>query len=144
MGRVEVADQIILIFAALLLGMLTGFLFDIYRRLRNTFSPGPFLTALGDLCFWGVITTVTFYSLYQINFGQVRGYFILNILVGLFIYISFFSPFVIRCFVIIQAFVNGMIQDFIALINRLKRLRLFALPIRIIKDARHYFDIKKR
>ena len=95
----EIEPQVALIVVALLLGIFTGFLFDIYRRIRNVLSPGPIMTALGDLFFWGVITGVTFYSLFKVNAGQVRGYLFVGMAIGLLLYVLYLSDNLIKIFV---------------------------------------------
>lgn len=145
MSTAEIGEQAALLAVSLLLGFLTGLIFDIYRRARNLFSPGPFLTALGDLCFWGVITVITFCSLFKINFGQVRGYLFLGLAVGLFLYITFFSSYVIRGFLLFDIFVKNQRSKVSYFDNRLRRLKVFKLPCRIYDDARRiYSKIKKK
>ena len=96
----DIKPQVVLLTTAFIIGLVTGFLFDIYRRLRNLFSPGPFMTALGDLCFWGIITVITFASYLKISLGQVRGYvflvsqldcyYIFTLLVIMLLYFSYY------------------------------------------------------
>lgn len=141
----DVRPQLTLLIVALLIGVFAGLLFDIYRRIRNRVSPGPFFTALGDLCFWGIITWITFSSLLRINFGQVRGYVFLGIIIGLFFYMLFFSSGVIWIFVLLENYFKRGKEKLFSLRRRFTRLKVFTLPKRIVRDARRiYFKIKKR
>jgi spore cortex biosynthesis protein YabQ len=137
-------SQLLLMIVAIVLGLLTGFLFDIYRRIRNAISPGLIITALGDLCFWVIITFITFYSLLKINFGQVRGYLFFGLAVGLYIYFCIFSPFVIKGFVLLSIFIEDRVDSIIYYKNRVKKLRFFSLPKRIIDEVKRINSKIKR
>ena len=106
MGLWQIQPQIMLLMASLIIGLVTGLLFDIYRRIRNLVSPGPYLTALGDLCFWCLISVITFTSLLAISSGQVRGYVFIGIAAGLAFYIHFISRYVIWLFVVLDIYVG--------------------------------------
>jgi spore cortex biosynthesis protein YabQ len=141
----ELEPQVALVVASLILGLFTGFVFDIYRRIRNVLSPGPIMTALGDLFFWGVISGVTFYSLFKVNFGLVRGYLFLGMSFGLIIYILYLSEFVIKVFVYIDIYERKLVRRLLGLINIVSQLWFVKLPGRIYKDARRiYLKIKNR
>ena len=105
MGLWQIQPQIMLLMASLIIGLVTGLLFDIYRRIRNLVSPGPYLTALGDLCFWCLISVITFTSLLAISSGQVRGYVFIGIAAGLAFYIHFISRYV-WLFVVLDIYVG--------------------------------------
>jgi len=108
MGLWQIQPQIVLLMASLIIGLVTGFLFDIYRRIRNLISPGPYLTALGDLCFWLLIAAITFATLLTLSSGQVRGYVFLGIAAGLAFYMHFISSFVIWVFVVLDTYVESL------------------------------------
>jgi spore cortex biosynthesis protein YabQ len=141
----EIESQVALVAASLILGFFTGLVFDIYRRIRNVLSPGPIMTALGDLFFWGFITGVTFYSLFKLNSGQVRGYLFLGMAFGLLIYILYLSEFVIKAFVYTDIYERKAIRSFFGLTKFVNQFWVFKLPSRIYSDARRiYLKIKKR
>jgi len=141
----DIKPQLIFLLVALTLGIITGLLFDLYRRMRNLVSPGPFLTALGDLCFWSIITAITFSSLLKVNFGQVRGYVFLGLAVGLTFYLLVISSYVIHVFVVIELHFRNFVHRFLCIINKFGKLKIIQLPKRIIKDARRIFSkIKKK
>lgn len=141
----EIKSQIILMAIALSLGNVAGFLFDIYRRLRNLLSPGPITTFIGDLAFWMIMTMISFLTLIQINSGQVRGYIFLGIVLGLGFYWKYLSNYVISSFVYINIFTRYSYGKIAEKALDLKKLKIFALPKRILEDAqRIYRKIKQR
>lgn len=133
------SEQAVLLAAALLLGLFAGLLFDIYRRIRNLIAPGPVLTALGDLAFWGIITVVTFLSLFRLNSGEVRGYLFLGLAVGLMFYMSFISRYVIAVFLFFDILTRRAIKRTAYSLGQLKKLKIFTLPARVWTDARRIF-----
>lgn len=140
MGLWQIQPQIILILTSLIIGLVTGLLFDIYRRLRNLISPGPYLTALGDLCFWGLIAVITFTSLFSISSGQIRGYVFFAIGAGLAFYLRFISPYVIWFFVIMDTYIEMGFMKICKLTDKIKRLTPVKLIGRIWEDARRIFS----
>lgn len=145
MSFYENSQQAILLLISLALGFLAGFIFDIYRRLRSFSTPGPILTAFGDLVFWAVMAVVTFYTLFTFNSGEVRGYLFLGFAIGLLGYVSFLSHHVIAGFVIFDIFIRKNLRRISYVFFRFKKLPVFALPRRVYTDARRiFFKIKNR
>ncbi|HHX24560.1 MAG: spore cortex biosynthesis protein YabQ [Tepidanaerobacteraceae bacterium] len=136
----DIKPQVVLLTTAFIIGLVTGFLFDIYRRLRNLFSPGPFMTALGDLCFWAIITVITFASYLKISLGQVRGYVFFGIAAGLLLYLYLISHYVIVFFVLLDNFSIRAFRKIKFMVIRTKRLKMFSLPKRIWTDFRRMFS----
>jgi spore cortex biosynthesis protein YabQ len=134
-GLWQIQPQIMLLMASLIIGLVTGLLFDIYRRIRNLVSPGPYLTALGDLCFWCLISVITFTSLLAISSGQVRGYVFIGIAAGLAFYIHFISRYVIWLFVVLDIYVGICFAKISKFIGKVKRLTPVRLIQRIWQDA---------
>jgi len=139
------SEQAALLVTALILGLFAGLLFDIYRRIRNLIAPGLVLTALGDLAFWGIITVVTFLSLFRLNSGEVRGYLFLGLAVGLAFYMSFISRYVIAVFLFFDILARRNIKKAAYSLGQLKKLAVFTLPARICADAgRIFFKIRSK
>lgn len=130
---------------AIILGFVIGLLFDIYRRFRNIISPGPLATFVGDLGFWAIVTIITFYSLLKVNFAQIRGYLFAGLAVGLIIYFHYISRHVIFNLVRINILFKKGVYRLCELINKIRKLKIFSLPHRIIEDAKRiYSKIRKR
>jgi len=140
---IETGAQLKLLLVSLLLGICTGFIFDIYRRIRSFLSPGPILTALGDLCFWGLITLITFYSLFQVNFGEVRGYVFLAIGFGLLFYLISLSKYVVKVFVLYDIFVRNQIKKLLRTVKAVKTPKVLRLVKRVFEDMRR-ISVKRK
>lgn len=141
----EIQAQVLLLATAISLGFLIGFLFDMYRRLRNITSPGPLATFIGDLGFWLIVTVVAFYLLYKVNFVQVRGYFFLGLGTGLIFYFHFISRHIIHAFVRLNLFCQQKIYKLRCLWHQIKKCKIFFLFNRIFDDAKRiYSKIKRR
>ncbi|ADL06898.1 spore cortex biosynthesis protein YabQ [Thermosediminibacter oceani] len=144
MNTVEVDTQLIFLAGALASGAVAGLAFDVYRRLRNYWRPGPFLTALGDLAYWALTAAITFYVTYRINYGQVRGYLFLGFGVGLLLYITAVSPRVIRIFLILERTFSKIFILPGKVFRRITGFKAVRLVKRILSDARRVFSkIKK-
>jgi len=144
MGLWQIQPQIVLLMASLIIGLVTGFLFDIYRRIRNLISPGPYLTALGDLCFWLLIAAITFATLLTLSSGQVRGYVFLGIAAGLAFYMHFISSFVIWVFVVLDTYVGILILKVSRVSSKVKRLAAVRLIQRMWQDTRRILSKTRR
>ena len=144
MGLWQLQPQIMLLTASLVTGLLTGLLFDIYRRIRNLVSPGPYLTALGDLCFWILISAITFASLFNISSGQVRGYVFASIAAGLAFYMHFISRYVIYFFVVLHNYFGIGFLKISKSIGRVKRLKSVRLMRRLWQDTRRILSKIRR
>ncbi len=140
----EIRPQVILMMTSLIIGLVTGLLFDIYRRIRNLLSPGRYLTVFGDLCFWAIITIITFTSLLNVSSGQVRGYIFLGIVAGLSFYLRFISRYVIYFFVELDILASIIFRKMLSSINRIYKCKLFRIVGRIYSDARRIFLKTKR
>jgi spore cortex biosynthesis protein YabQ len=97
-------------------GMLIGLLFDGYRVLRGIMTPKMLITDLGDLLFWLIATMLVFCTLIFINWGEVRVYIFIGLMIGFVLYMRLFSRYVLCLLVILwdygqkgAAFLNTII-----------------------------------
>jgi len=132
MGLLPIQPQFMLLMSSLILGLVTGLIFDIYRRIRNLVSPGPYLTALGDLCFWLLIAAITFVSLFTLSSGQVRGYVFIGIAAGLAFYMHFISPYVIWFFVVLNNYAGILFLKVSKKVSKLVGKAKRFMPVRLI------------
>lgn len=75
-------------------GLVTGFIYDIYRTIRYLSKPKKIITYLGDLIFWMIAASIFIFTLIKSNWGEIRGYIFLAFFLGNFIYIRVFSPYI--------------------------------------------------
>lgn len=81
-----------------LTGGALGAVFDLYRVVRYFSRPGRWLTALGDILYWTMVTGVIFGLLSVAVNGELRFYFFLFLLFGLGIYYCWFSRTLLRVY----------------------------------------------
>lgn len=94
-------------------GLLVGLLFDGYRVLRGILNPKTLFTDVGDLIFWVVSTMVVFTALLLTNWGEVRVYVFLGLIIGFSVYVKLLSRHI--TYVLIKTWrVSGMMYRWIA------------------------------
>lgn len=129
-------------------GLIAGIVYDIYRTIRYLSKPSKFVSYLGDLIFWTIITSIFFYILIKINWGEIRGFIILGFFIGAFIYIKLFSKFIFPFCTKVGASINKIINMVFSVIlypfklfknkssSTLKKIK--KVPIEVIRDIKRY------
>ncbi|MFO7152701.1 MAG: spore cortex biosynthesis protein YabQ [Bacillota bacterium] len=143
MNIADVDVQLLFLVGALSSGVIAGLFFDIYRRMRRFLRPGFLLTALGDLAYWALMALMTFYIIYKINYGQVRGYLFLGFAIGLLVYSSAVSPYFIRISIRCEKIFLETVRFPKKIITRLMRWKLVRLAKRIAEEARRFMTKRK-
>lgn len=143
MNIADVDVQLLFLVGALSSGVIAGLFFDIYRRMRRFLRPGFLLTALGDLAYWTLMALMTFYIIYKINYGQVRGYLFLGFAIGLLVYSSAVSPYFIRISIRYEKIFLEAVRFPKKIITRLMRWKLVRLAKRIAEEARRFMTKRK-
>jgi len=77
-------------------GLIIGFVYNIYKVLRNILKVKKFLSDIGDILFWTVSTIIIIYFLYLSNYIEIRFYVFLGFMTGILIYNYLFSEFVTK------------------------------------------------
>lgn len=90
-----------------LTGIAVGLVLDIYRGIRIEFRPGPILTAIGDLAFWGMATAVVFLGLLFATWGEVRLYCVLGLTCGLVLYRAMAASVILSLVTSVAKFLHG-------------------------------------
>ncbi|NLJ75506.1 MAG: hypothetical protein GX331_11035 [Firmicutes bacterium] len=70
----------------ILAGVSLGFLFDVYRVIRGILRPGIISTALLDLFFWALLAPILAVYLLLANWGELRGYVLIGLILGFLFY----------------------------------------------------------
>ena len=132
-------------------GIIAGFIYDIYRTIRYFSKPSKFITYLEDLLFWTIISSIFFYILIKINWGEIRGYIILAFLLGVIIYTKIFSKFIYPFCIKGGRIVNKIVQRIICLILYPLRIlkskssptikKVKRIPIEVIRQTKKYLKI---
>lgn len=88
--------QVYILIIMLIWGAILGVIFDVYRFLLPTNKVKGIAQYLFDIAFWLIITIFTFTIIVFANYGEVRIYLILGILLGFIIYSALFSKRVMK------------------------------------------------
>ncbi len=72
-------------------GLITGFLYDLFRLKRKALKTRGLMVTLEDVFFWIITAVLVFITAYISNQGEIRLYFFLAMLSGVVIYYSFLS-----------------------------------------------------
>ncbi|HWH68489.1 MAG TPA: spore cortex biosynthesis protein YabQ [Candidatus Sulfotelmatobacter sp.] len=79
-------------FMNVLCGAVLGTLFDLLRVARGHYRPNLVLAAAADLLFWGVATLALSSALFYGNWGEIRFYVVVALLMGIGMYYWLASP----------------------------------------------------
>lgn len=82
-------------FMVILVGAVLGLMFDLLRVIRGYYRPNPWIGAAGDLLYWLVATAAISGGLFFGNWGQLRFYVLVGILLGVGLYYLLASPFIV-------------------------------------------------
>lgn len=87
----SLASQFYAFIVTMLMGLTIGLLFDIYKFTIGIVRPGKIFGYIADLSFW-VISTLTVFLLLLIgNWGEIRLYVVIGVLIGAAVYFKIFS-----------------------------------------------------
>jgi spore cortex biosynthesis protein YabQ len=115
------AGQVYGFAATIAAGLSLGLFFDLYRLWRRATRPKKAVTALSDILFWIIVTPLTYVYLLMGNWGELRFYVFLGLLLGLFLYFAVFSVIVINLLVAlghyVGAIVAGLVQSICLIIS---------------------------
>ncbi len=72
---------------SLLCGFGIWFLYDGLLMLRKTVKHGALLLGIEDMLFWLIAAVMIFSMLYSYNYGSLRGYVFLGIIIGIIVHV---------------------------------------------------------
>lgn len=127
---VPLLDQFYYFALTILIGLVSGFCYDLYKVTRGTLRLRRIGTALGDVLFWLVLTVVVFFLLLAGNWGEVRLYVLLGLAIGALIYLKLLS----RHATILLQLVFGIFNRIWNLLIRALKVtwKLTCLPFRLV------------
>lgn len=112
-------------------GLIIGLLFDFFRILRLSFKTKDFITYIEDIIFWIMTGIIILYSIFAFNNGEIRFFMFLGIALGVVLYITLFSSYIISISVHIITFLKKIfIIPFSYVFKILKKI--FIRPISFI------------
>lgn len=123
-------EQILIFLGTILIGFLVGITYDFYWVIRKMLRPSKIGTFIGDIIFWILITIIVFVCLILGNWGDVRAYVYLGIVIGFYLYIKCFSQ---KMRNYIYKFIKTIIKIVKNLIKIIKKIwKMIICPIKFI------------
>ena len=116
----SIAEQTQIFIIFVIVGIIISFLFDIFRILRKVYKFSNMLIYMQDILFWLLTGIIILQAIFKFNSGDIRIFLFLGIFVGVFIYISLFSIYVIKIGSFILKLINTLIR---------KLINVFKVPI---------------
>ncbi len=126
-----ISNQAYLFAIFIIVGVIIGLVFDFFRILRKVFKTADIITYIEDIIFWILTGFIVLYSVFTFNNGEIRIFMFLGILLGVIIYMIFFSKYIIKINVKILKFIKLIIKTPIVFIYKLLKKYLFN-PIHIV------------
>lgn len=95
---------------ACFLGLLIGFLYDLFRVTRKLLALGKIATFILDLCFSFFAALFTLLFLIAVNSGQFRAFILLGEAAGLWLYFNSLSVFILMLCEILARFIQKALR----------------------------------
>ena len=132
----SIAEQTQIFIIFVIVGIIISFLFDIFRILRKVYKFSNMLIYMQDILFWLLTGIIILQAIFKFNSGDIRIFLFLGIFVGVFIYISLFSIYVIKISSFILKLINTLIR---------KLINVFKVPICKILNfmVKYYRNLRK-
>lgn len=92
-------NQFFIVFIFINTGILLGILFDLFRIQRKIIKTNQYLTYFQDIIYGIISGFLVFYIIKKYTNGDIRLYMFMNLLVGIFIYLTGLSKYFIAFFV---------------------------------------------
>lgn len=132
----SIAEQTQIFIIFVIVGIIISFLFDIFRIFRKVYKFSNMLIYMQDILFWLLTGIIILQAIFKFNSGDIRIFLFLGIFVGVFIYISLFSIYVIKIGSFILKLINRLIR---------KLINVFEVPICKILNfmIKYYRNLRK-
>ena len=157
----SISEQALLFLTAVLMGAVSGFIYDWIRVFRKIISHKNFIIQIEDIIYWILVSVGVFFIMLEENYGAIRAFSVLGVLIGMILYFMIISGFFISVSMAVIGFikklflliVNIIMTPFLLLIkilsypfNILKKIlsRIFLKPKKLLKKYYMYVKIKLR
>ncbi|MBU3109328.1 spore cortex biosynthesis protein YabQ [Clostridium gasigenes] len=99
--------QFDIVLYALLAGLLTGIMFDLYRIIRGAKVP-KFIVFIQDILFWSLAAVIVFTFLLYTNYAFLGAYVYIFMVISLLFYLKFISSLIFKVELIIIGKIRGV------------------------------------
>ena len=129
------ADQAWFFLWTMVLGAVSGVVYDIFRIIRKIIRHPDFFTQIEDFLYWILTSILIFYFILHYNSGEVRVYAVIGVFSGMCLYFFTLSKLLIAiCVFIIDILKKIIITSINIILLPLKILvRVLSYPARAIK-----------
>ena len=128
-------SQFLIFVLTIVLGFLTGLLYDFFRITRKIFNHPNFLIQIQDIIYWVLVTFFTFKLIIIKNRGEIRWFLILGLVIGMILYFVIVSDFVIKILMSVIHIIEKIITTVLSIIMFPIKiiLKILALPFNFFK-----------
>lgn len=128
-----------LFLSTLIAGMAIGLFYDFFRIARKVIPHAGWVVQLQDLLFWVAATIGVFYFMLLRNFGEIRMFAILGVVIGAVLYFYTISKPVLKVSVTVVNFIKRVISTAIHIITTPIRFifNLLNPPIKKLATKQH-------
>ena len=95
---VSVSNQAYVFLSCVVGGIIIAFVYDIFRVRRKAIKSGNLIVYFEDFIYWIIVALVLFAVVYRSNEGEIRGYLILGVIIGIILYAFLLSRIVMKVF----------------------------------------------
>lgn len=81
---------------SIMVGMLLGFIWDIYRLIRRFIKLGGFGTAIGDVVYWIISIYISVQIIFDVSYGNVRFFILMGFVSGALLYFYGISRYILK------------------------------------------------
>ena len=89
-------NQFYTFFIFILVGMIIGITYDLFRIWRKSFKTIDIITYIQDFLFWIFTGAILLYSIFNFNNGELRSYIFIGIFLGVILYMLSISKFFVE------------------------------------------------
>jgi len=111
-----------LFLSTVLVGVAIGVFYDIFRIFRRILRHSSAIVQLEDLFFWLIVTGAVFYFMLHRNYGEIRPFTIIGVIIGAALYFATISQWIVKVFV---AIIKYVIKVFLTVV------RIILTPFRL-------------
>lgn len=115
-------SQINTLFIFAITGFIIGILFDFFRIQRKVFKTYDIITYIQDIIFWIASGIILTFVILKYTDGEIRIYMIFGIIIGIIVYFSFISKYMIKIFVNIIKFLLRILDFLLYPIKKINEI----------------------
>lgn len=96
--KISVTYELVTFAYMLLLGIVSGVIFDFFRVLRKNIPKTFAIVAISDALFWGLSAVCFFWMIWHVTYGELRVYMFIGISLGIIFYFLLLTKTIIWAF----------------------------------------------